>query len=158
MVSVLTVPGLCRRVVQHETLKPMPRALSDAIAQLSVPLDLSSTAPGAVALRATGGCMTYLKRCLIDHALVSLALFFSYHPAEITSGDASSAGAGSAAVAASPSVGGTLPGPHCGRRAFAVAHVLSGGITGLVARPRSSLYAHCVVLIAAGSCDGTRAL
>ena len=111
MVSVLTVPWLCRRAVQHETLKPMPRALSDAIAQLSVPVDLSSTAPGAVALRATGGCMTYLKRCLIDHALVSLALFFSYHPAEITSGDASSAGAGSAAVAASPSVGGKLPGP-----------------------------------------------
>jgi hypothetical protein len=71
----------------------MPRVLVDAIARCGDPVDLASTNPAALALQAVGGCVKYLTRCLIDRALLSLALVSTYHPAEITSGSSSTGAA-----------------------------------------------------------------
>jgi hypothetical protein len=78
----------------QSTLKPVPKVLAEAISRLDAPVDPASTTPAALALRAFGGCARYLKRCLIDVALLSLALVSTYHPAEITSGSQTAESAG----------------------------------------------------------------
>ena len=91
-------------------VKDMPATVAAAIGRAKVAgsdVDAHGMLPSSMAMTALGGCLAYLRRCVIDRVMVSMKVFKEYVPPKLSVSDvvdatqpAAGAGAGAGAGAA----------------------------------------------------------